>query len=100
LPPHAQAFSHSVLSSAFLPNSSLFGIIHLVTTVQTEQQGHIVAVVVSAAAAAAMPEVSAASASAAEQLGQQGQQLLERSQSMLADLMRGYLGQFQVGELR
>jgi hypothetical protein len=32
----------------------------------------------------------------AEQLGQQGQELLERSQAMIADMLRGYLGQFQV----
>jgi hypothetical protein len=36
-------------------------------------------------------------ASAVSQLGQQGQELLERSQTMIADMLRGYLGQFQVG---
>jgi hypothetical protein len=34
--------------------------------------------------------------SIAEQVGQQGQELLERSQVMIADMLRGYLGQFQV----
>lgn len=36
-------------------------------------------------------------ASVVNQLGQQGQELLERSQTMIADMLRGYLGQFQVG---
>jgi hypothetical protein len=36
-------------------------------------------------------------ASVVDQLGQQGQELLERSQTMIADMLRGYLGQFQVG---
>lgn len=42
-----------------------------------------------------MPEASDR-ASVVDQLGQQGQELLERSQVMVADMLRGYLGQFQV----
>lgn len=37
--------------------------------------------------------------SAVGQLGQQGQELLARSQAMIGDMLRGYLGQFQVGFL-
>ncbi len=31
-----------------------------------------------------------------DQMTQQGQELLARSQAMIADMLRGYLGQFQV----
>jgi len=43
-----------------------------------------------------MPEATDP-ASVVNQLGQQGQEMLEKSQTMVADLLRGYLGQFQVG---
>ena len=42
-----------------------------------------------------MPEASEPSAVA--QIGQQGQELLARSQIMVADYLRQYLGKFQVG---
>lgn len=43
-----------------------------------------------------MPEATDP-ASVVNQLGQQGKEMLEKSQTMVADLLRGYLGQFQVG---